>query len=117
MGPAPWIEQYNPWVSQFSRSNLICPSAPKLPFKISPKNYAFCIGDLARSIHKPVHPRGVFAPGYNTKLSDIKDGLSWTMAICEIGSRDGRIFEGQCAIEQLVEWFRASSHRINDWYR
>lgn len=109
MGPAPWNEQFEPWQSDFPANYLTCPSAPKLAYKISPRNFAFCIGDLARGIHKPVHPRGVFAPGFNTKLRDISDGLSTTISICEIGSLNGRMFAGQCAIEQPLEWLERPS--------
>ncbi len=101
-GPAPWVSKFTPWNRKFS--NFRCPSAPELNYVIPHKNYAFCIGDVARNVHNMSEPRGMFAPGYYRKFTNITDGLSNTIALCEIGTLNGLANQGQVAIEQPIEW-------------
>lgn len=100
MGPAPWVESYEPWKSNILRSLLNCPSAPRIDSPISGTSYAFCVGDLARDLHAPRQPRGVFAPGFYRKWSEISDGQSNTISIAEIGRLSGRSVMGNYALGQ-----------------
>lgn len=102
-GPAPWVAKFSPWC-RYKNPNFRCPSAPALNYAIPPKNYAFCIGDAARNVHSTKEPRGMFASGYYRRFTDITDGLSNTIALCEIGTLNGRANQGQVAVEQPVDW-------------
>lgn len=102
-GPAPWVATFSPWC-RYKNPAFRCPSAPALNYAIPPKNYAFCIGDAARSVHNMKEPRGMFSPGYFRRFTDITDGLSNTVALCEIGTLNGLANQGQVAVEQPVEW-------------
>lgn len=102
-GPAPWVATFSPWC-RYRNPVFRCPIAPELNYAIPSKNYAFSIGDVARNVHNIKEPRGMFAPGYYRRFTDITDGLSNTIALCEIGSLSGRANQGQVAVEQPVEW-------------
>ena len=106
-GPAPWVSTFSPWRYKFPVFH--CPSAPSLNYAIPPKNYAFCIGDAARNVHNMKEPRGMFAPGHYRKFSDVTDGPSYTIALCEIGTLSGRANQGQVAVEQPVAWLENPS--------
>ncbi len=101
-GPAPWISTFSPWKAKLDF--LRCPSAPTVNKAIPGKNYAFCVGDIAINIHNLEKPNGMFAPGYYRRLAEITDGLSNTIAICEIGTEYGRRIQGQGAIGQPIAW-------------
>ena len=98
MGPAPWVETYPPWNA--SIPTLLCPSsiAPARP--IPTTNYAFCIGDVTEQLHAPTTARGAFACGQFTRLEDITDGTSHTIAFGEIGNVQARTKIGQVAVNQ-----------------
>jgi hypothetical protein len=66
-------------------------------------NYAFSIGDTARSIHQPSRLRGAFACGMTSELDDILDGLTNTIAMGEIGTRSQRWIIGDFAIYQSAD--------------
>ncbi len=100
MGPAPWVEDYPPWQTQLPM--LLCPSWPAPETRPARTNYAFCIGDVSRSVHAPEAQRGAFACGMFTKLSSITDGISNTIALAEIGNQQDRLQSGQVAIDQPV---------------
>ncbi len=55
MGPAPWVGQYTPWKTQIR--TLQCPSSPSEPADFGLTSYTFCVGDMARDIHRPTHLR------------------------------------------------------------
>jgi prepilin-type N-terminal cleavage/methylation domain-containing protein/prepilin-type processing-associated H-X9-DG protein len=97
MGPAPWISAYEPWAAELPI--LRCPSAAKCDETgFGQTNYAFSIGDMARNIHGPnTVLRGAFACGRTTRLEDITDGTSNTIAMAEIGSPLGSLVTGQVA--------------------
>ncbi|QEG41677.1 DUF1559 domain-containing protein [Roseimaritima ulvae] len=98
MGPAPWVAEYPVWSRQLS--TLACASAAPQSSGLGRTNYAFSIGDLAVQIHDPGVLRGAFACGQTSRLDDIADGASYTLAMAEIGTRDGRAVQGQFAVNQ-----------------
>ena len=100
MGPAPWIEAYPPWATQLP--GLWCPSAFVADHAIPPTHYAFCVGDVCEQLHGPTAARGAFACRLFTKLADITDGISSTIALSELGNAQVRTVIGQVAIEQPV---------------
>ena len=98
MGPAPWIETFEPWKIQVAA--LVCPSSPTAIGEFGTTNFAFCIGDQTRQVHDPKQARGFFAPGLDTRFSDVIDGLTNTVAMAEIGTPDSRNTLGNLAINQ-----------------
>lgn len=101
MGPAPWIENYPPWSTELSVFR--CASDGGRQTDLGRKNYAFCIGDAAREIHEPTHVRGVFACRTATRLQDVSDGESNTIAMAEIGTSIDRVTIGHYAIGRTTE--------------
>jgi prepilin-type N-terminal cleavage/methylation domain-containing protein/prepilin-type processing-associated H-X9-DG protein len=93
MGPAPWIAAYPPW--QQSIPTLQCASGQRDATGFGGTNFAFCIGDMALQIHQPTVLRGAFACGMTSKLDDMIDGTSNTIAMAEVGSQSGRSIIGQ----------------------
>ncbi len=115
MGPAPWTNQYVPWLTELP--TLRCPSDPGTgPPAFGRTNYAACLGDSIDFMNNGpiqisngaiVNPpalwvprraraacRGAFVPRQATKFRDILDGLSNTLLAGEIttdlGDRDIR---------------------------
>lgn len=107
MGPAPWDKTYNHWATEIA--TLRCPSASVDKADFGRTNYAFCIGDVATDIHQPTIARGAFACGLNVQFKDIKDGLSNTIAMAEIGTKSQRRIEGQVATRQSMDILRQPS--------
>ena len=102
MGPPPWEDQYQPWVTQIP--TLQCPSNPDQGETFALTNYTFCIGDRARDIHKPIPEntlsRGTFSVGHTTRFRDILDGLSNTIAAGEIRTLRDKHVSSQWASRQ-----------------
>ena len=98
MGPAPWVAIYEPWKTEVV--TLRCVSDPPSRSTFGRSNYVFCIGDIARSIHTPKVPRGIFACRLITRFKDVTDGLANTIAMAEIGTASDRSPIGQYAIDQ-----------------
>jgi prepilin-type N-terminal cleavage/methylation domain-containing protein len=98
MGPAPWVSDYPPWKTQVTTYQ--CPSVPTAKGEFGLTNYAFCIGDMAQSIHHPTKPRGVFACLLQNRFNDILDGTTNTIAMAEIGTELDTTLIGQIATEQ-----------------
>ena len=115
MGPAGWINQYIPWLTEVP--TFRCPSDPETgPPAFGRTNYAACMGDSVDFMNNGpvqimggavVNPpanwvarrsrsacRGVFVARKATKFRDILDGLANTVAAGEIvtdaGDRDAR---------------------------
>ncbi|MCG8650906.1 MAG: DUF1559 domain-containing protein [Pirellulales bacterium] len=113
MGPAPWVNQYRPWLTEVP--TMRCPSDPGTgPPAFGRTNYAACLGDsidfmnngpvqiqMGRvriptanwvAIRARTACRGVFVARKDTKYRDISDGLANTIAAGEIatdlGDRD-----------------------------
>lgn len=98
MGPAPWVSEYPPWEHQII--TFRCPSAEGEDTGFGHANYTFCIGDVSERIVHPTHLRGAFACRMSSCFEDIKDGLSNTIAMAEIGTPNGLAVAGQFAIRQ-----------------
>lgn len=105
MGPAPWIGQYVPWLTEVP--TLRCPSDPGTGRPAFGRtNYAACMGDSIDFMNNgpiqimngvDVRPpanwvvnrsraacRGMFVPRQDTKFRDVLDGLSNTIMCGEI---------------------------------
>lgn len=99
-GPTAWT--WN-WVWAEAPAALACPSEPGkfMPSnRTNYNNYAFCIGDRVNNLNSnnPMAYRGLFGRQTYTKMSDITDGTSNTIAMSErckanygIGAQSGRI--------------------------
>lgn len=101
MGPAPWIEAYDPWKIQIA--SYRCPSDPGEAINFGLTNYAFSIGDMARGIHQPAASRGAFACRIVTKFSQFPEGIANTIAMTEIGTENNRHIIGQLAVDRTFE--------------
>jgi prepilin-type processing-associated H-X9-DG protein len=106
MGPAPWVEAYKPWQERIHVLQCAAALGGTSP---ATTNYTFCIGDVAQQIHQPEALRGLFACGLTSRLDDIQDGASNTIAMGEIGTPHGRDVMGQFAINQGPELLRDPS--------
>jgi prepilin-type processing-associated H-X9-DG protein len=107
MGPAPWTDQYTPWLTEIP--TLRCPSDPGIGLPAFGRtNFAACLGDSIDFMDNgPVHIfqgalvsppatavesraraacRGVFIPRQDTQFRDILDGLSNTIMCGEIAT-------------------------------
>jgi len=100
-GPPPWTERYPPW--QQGLPEFQCPSSAEHNEGFAHTNYAFCIGDMARSIHAPPRARGAFAVGLRTSFLEVSDGTSRTMAFAEIATPFEHSVNGNYAVNQTVE--------------
>lgn len=107
MGPAPWDQTFKFWTSEIA--TFRCPSGEYDQADFGRTNYAFCIGDIAANIHQSPVARGTFACGLNVKFEDIKDGLSNSIAMAEIGTRSKRRIAGQVATRQPIDILRQPS--------
>jgi len=105
-GPRPWLSQYQPWATQVP--GLLCPSdgagRSKLPYdaatndenRLGRTNYAFCVGDSINNNVSSTDPRGIFGYRTGTRIDEIRDGSSNTIALSEkaIGQQKERIRGG-----------------------
>jgi prepilin-type N-terminal cleavage/methylation domain-containing protein len=98
MGPAPWVSEFKPW--QEVIPTLRCPSGNHEKALFGRTNYALCIGDMTEGIHRPERLRGAFGCGLVSRLADVSDGASNTLALVEIGCANKRSVIGQWAINQ-----------------
>ncbi len=114
MGPVPWHENYQPWLTQVP--GYRCPSDPTTPnsTRVAFTNYAACTGDaLFEQQHSGIEDngnpngdgtwgdegasrwaRGMFQARHFTSFRNVLDGLSNTMAAGEIvvGNAENEIF-------------------------
>ena len=98
-GPEPWSTGYEPYSQRIEA--LLCPSSSDNKTEFGNTNYAFSIGDVARSIHNPTTARGAFACGIKSNLTnDFPDGTSNTIALLEVEVANSRLVAGQYAINQ-----------------
>lgn len=95
-GPAPWVDAYEPWRAELVQ--LQCPSSDLGSARLSPTSYVFCVGDIAALSAGRLKARGIFAPGLQTKMDDVKDGLSQTVMVGEVQAADGRRLGGNFAM-------------------
>jgi len=79
---------------------LLCPSIPVADSEFGSIHYAFSIGDVARNVHSPNAIRGAFAVGRSQTHEKITDGLSYTIALAEIGGFRHRSLGSRFAVNQ-----------------
>jgi len=102
-GPVPWYSTYEPWWVQIP--GLLCPSddggRKKAANGLGRANYHFSAGDTINNngwayTFPPVEVRGIFGHNSGTRIGDIHDGTSNTIAISErvIGQQAQRIKGG-----------------------
>jgi len=103
-GPRPWRYEYDPWRAQVP--GLLCPSdvggtkdTGVTEAGIGRTNYHFCSGDSIANINSlSVEPRGIFGRRTRTRIADILDGTSNTIAVGErIIYTDSRSVKGGTA--------------------
>jgi prepilin-type N-terminal cleavage/methylation domain-containing protein len=84
-GPEPWNGSYTPWQAQVP--GLLCPSddggRKKAATGIGRTNYCFSVGDSINNNSGSTDPRGVFGYNSGTRIGDIHDGSSNTIALSE----------------------------------
>lgn len=97
-GPAPWVNGYQPWQAELEQ--LQCPSSDLGSSEFQPTSYVFCVGDFAALSAGRLKARGIFAPGLQTTMGDVKDGLSQTVMIGEVLMAKGRRLAGNFAVNQ-----------------
>jgi len=131
MGPNPWNENYQPWLTQVPAYR--CPSDPveKIPTAVAFTNYSACAGDAFYEQHhggvwEDGNPsgdgnwgaeagsrwaRGVFRARHWSRFRDITDGLSNTIAAGENVVYDlSRDFTGVALIVGNAEQVSPESH-------
>jgi prepilin-type N-terminal cleavage/methylation domain-containing protein/prepilin-type processing-associated H-X9-DG protein len=88
-GPAPWTSGFRPWTTQIS--GLICPSDPMSGTQgtFGKANYCFSMGDSINNNVGLTNVRGIFGYKSGTRLRDITDGLSNTLAASEKACGNG----------------------------
>jgi prepilin-type N-terminal cleavage/methylation domain-containing protein len=102
-GPVPWQADYEPWWVQIP--GLLCPSddggRKKAANGTGRTNYCFSAGDTIKNNGwapgtPPVELRGIFGHNSGTRIGDIHDGTSNTIAISErvVGQQAQRIKGG-----------------------
>ena len=102
MGPHTFDPNYTPWQTQIATYQ--CPSTPTENGQFGTTNYAFSIGDTARMLHDKSKPgRGMFHFGIRRQFKNVQDGLSHTIAMCEIPHAKSKEVRGQFAILQSAE--------------
>jgi prepilin-type processing-associated H-X9-DG protein len=108
-GPAPWYTQFEPWATQVP--GLLCPSddggRKKLPYdpnsndwgnRCGRNNYVFSVGDMVYNNEGSQTPRGIFGYRTGTRIGDIRDGSSNTIACSErVVGQDWRRIRGGIA--------------------
>jgi prepilin-type N-terminal cleavage/methylation domain-containing protein len=90
-GKSPWDTSFAPWTYQIAM--ILCPSQPETTstFRVGKANYAFCHGDTYRrnghgsaAMEAQMRSvRGIFGFQTSTRMRDVTDGLSNTIAMSE----------------------------------
>jgi prepilin-type N-terminal cleavage/methylation domain-containing protein/prepilin-type processing-associated H-X9-DG protein len=84
-GPPPWDSQYAPWAVQLA--TLLCPSDQSgivsAPSYTGHSNYRFSAGDTIADNYQAETVRGVFGYASATRIAQIRDGTSNTIAVSE----------------------------------
>ena len=93
---------YPPWAKE--NSIFICPSAASDTSKFGRTSYAFSVGDVARNISQQESLRGAFGYFKALDTTDVKDGLSNTIGIVEIGGSTIDNVTSGCLASGKASW-------------
>lgn len=85
---------------------LLCPSDGFVPENVRMTNYMFCWGDSPRSVLNTGSSRGVFMRRRTTKMRDITDGTSNTVAVSERvkGTNAGNPLVAANGTQRVIQW-------------
>ena len=98
-GPVPWDRYYEPWSANGRISSFFCPTdrpqgerVKGLVGEIMPNSYTFCRGDWIKNTTSTLpwsKCNGMFGLHTSTRIADIRDGTSNTIAMSERAYRRG----------------------------
>ena len=93
---------YSPWTRE--HDSLVCPSARSTSSKFGRTSYAFSIGDVARNLSEQEKLRGAYGYFKALDTTDVKDGLSNTIGIVEIGGSTIDNVTSGCLASGKASW-------------
>lgn len=83
---------------------MLCPSDGFTPETVRSNNYVFCSGDSGRSVTSSMANRGIFAYRRTTKIRDITDGTSNTIAVSERVRGMNRGTTTANGTQRVIQW-------------